>query len=343
MKGVSFLIPLHGADGSLRETVEALLRQEAPDSMEVLLVDDGKNEAVRGLLEAFEGYEGVRLIPGEGRGAAAAINRGLDAARFSFLAQIDQDVLPQPGWLEALLDLIVEERCAAVQGVYVTDRRSPMLSCMEAADLGLRWATLKGHESDHVCTGNTLYRTEALRAVGGLDENFGYGYDNDLSYRLREAGWTLKISQAARSSHRRQDSLASALFRQYGLGMGRLDLVAKYPGKWLGDRVSGPGMILQLPMTAAVILSTLLWILLPTAGARWRLPGTLPLILSALLLGDRALFALRAFRRSRDPAAFLLLPFHLLRNLAWLAALFSWSIRSLFRIPSRPWHSMTRR
>lgn len=342
MSAVSFLIPLHGANESLQETVAALLRQEAPDGMEILLVDDGKNEGIRGLLEAFEGDEGIRLLPGGSRGAAAAINLGLKAARFPLLAQIDQDVVPQPGWLEALLDLIAEERCAAVQGVYVADRWSPMLSRLEAADLGLRWAALKGDESDHVCTGNTIYRSEALRAVGGLDENFGYGYDNDLSYRLREAGWTLKISKEARSFHRRTDTPASALRRQYGLGLGRLDLVAKHPKKLLGDRVSGPGMILQLPLTAAVLLSFLLCFLPSVARGPWRHPCAMPLVLSAILLGDRALFACRAYRVGRDPAAFLLLPFHLLRNVVWLWALIQWLIRRIFRIPSRPWHSMRR-
>lgn len=342
MSAVSFLIPLHGADESLRETVAALLRQDAPDGMEILLVDDGGNEGIRGLLDAFQGNDAIRLIPGGGRGAAAAINLGLDAARFPFIAQIDQDVLPQPGWLEALLKLIAEERCAAVQGVYVADRDSPILSRMEAADLGLRWAAQKNAESDHVCTGNTLYRTGALRAVGGLDENFGYGYDNDLSYRLREAGWVLKISQQARSFHRRADTLASALRRQVGLGLGRLDLVAKHPDKWLGDRVSGPGMILQLPLTAAVLLSFLLCLLPPVAGASWRLPCSVSLVLAAILLGERALFAFRAYRVTRDPAAFLLLPFHLLRNAAWLWALVLWSTRRIFRIQSRPWHSMRR-
>jgi hypothetical protein len=90
---------------------------------------------------------------------------------------------------------------------------------------------------DHVCTGKTAYR-DTLATVGLLDETLGYGYDNDLSYRLRHVGYRLAICPEATSSHGWRDGFVSYLRQQYGFGSGRLDLVAKHRHKLAGDDVS---------------------------------------------------------------------------------------------------------
>ena len=60
---------------------------------------------------------------------------------------------------------------------------------------------------DHACTGNSVYRAEAVRRVGGFDESLGYGYDNDMSYRLGRAGYRLAFCRQARSTHRWRQGL----------------------------------------------------------------------------------------------------------------------------------------
>ena len=62
-------------------------------------------------------------------------------------------------------------------------------------DLEQRYARIDDGRSDHVCTGNVIWRLDAIRRVGGLDETLGYGYDNDLSYRLNGAGYHLVIRE----------------------------------------------------------------------------------------------------------------------------------------------------
>ena len=84
-----------------------------------------------------------------------------------------------------------------------------------ALDLEQRYDRLSD-EVDHVCTGNTAYRAEALAAVGLLNEELGYGYDNDLSYRLGAAGYRLLFCRDARSRHRWREGLAGYLSSSTG-------------------------------------------------------------------------------------------------------------------------------
>ena len=47
--------------------------------------------------------------------------------------------------------------------------------------------------------------------MGLLDESLGYGYDNDLSYRLSAAGHRLVIRREAASVHRWREGLTGYL------------------------------------------------------------------------------------------------------------------------------------
>jgi hypothetical protein len=178
--------------------------------------------------------------------------------------------------------------------------------------------------------------------VGLFDEGFGYGYDNDMSYRLRAAGYRLVFCPAARSTHRWRESGSGYLAQQFGVGYGRLDLIAKHPGRVRGDDVSRTGMILHaLGMTGAVLGlgGAGAAALAGASPAPWALPALA--VVGALGL-ERVVAGCRAARRFRDPAALAFAPVHLLRDLAWVAALAVWTGHRLARRPRRPIHSMRR-
>jgi glycosyltransferase involved in cell wall biosynthesis len=86
----------------LREAVEATLAQR-PAPLEVLLVVD-HNDALRRRCEA-ELTPDVRVIANEdARGLSGARNTGVRHARGDVIAFLDDDAVPQAGWLHALLE-----------------------------------------------------------------------------------------------------------------------------------------------------------------------------------------------------------------------------------------------
>jgi len=89
--------------------------------------------------------------------------------------------------------------------------------------------------------------------VGLFDERLGYGYDNDISYRLQNAGYQLRFCKGARSRHRWREGLAGYLVQQYGFGYGRIDVVSAHPARVAGDDVS-PLTMMSHPVVAAVAL-----------------------------------------------------------------------------------------
>ncbi len=338
--GVSFVVPVLDGARTLDAALAAILAQDDGRPFELIAVDDGSRDASPAILGRYAADPRVRVLPGPRRGAAAAINLGVRAARHPFIAQVDQDVLVQPGWLARLVRRLSSPAVGAAQGRYVPDRADSALARVAALDLALRYDRLPEGPVDHVCTGNTVYRREALLAVGLLDESLGYGYDNDLSYRLGRAGYQLVFCPEATSLHRGRRTMRAYLRQQYGVGYGRLDVVARHPHRVLGDDVSGPGMVLHAPVALVALLSTAAMGAAAAAGRPWAPFGVSAAVAAAPLVIERARAGVVAARRYRDAAGLLFVPVHLARDAAWAAAILVWTARRLAgRSPSAR-HSM---
>ena len=138
MIAVSVVIPVHNAGAALVDTVRAMLAQAEPDTqLEVILVDDRSDDAAVELVRRTLPGAPLVVIEGDGRGAAAALNRGVAAARHALIAQVDQDVVVAPGWLARLLLVMTDVDVAAAQGQYFTDPRASLLARVDA-DAGHR-------------------------------------------------------------------------------------------------------------------------------------------------------------------------------------------------------------
>jgi hypothetical protein len=228
----------------------------------------------------------------------------------------------------------------AVQGYYATEPEATLCARAMGLDLEQRYAAMAGGETTHVCTGNSAYRVDALRKVGLLDEAFGYGYDNDLSYRLRAAGYRLLLCREAQSVHRWREGLSGYLVQQYGFGYGRIDLVAKHPRRASGDSVSPAGMMSHPVVMSIAVLAMVGALILGAMGARWRPLATGGATLVAGLALERLAAGLSAARRFRTYTPLMFPVLHLGRDVAWVVAIGVWLGRRAARLPGSPAHSM---
>lgn len=340
--GVSVVVPIRNGAASVRQALESVFADAEATGrpFEVIAIDDGSTDGSERLLAAMADTQPLRVLAGYGRGAAAALNLGLAAARYPFIAQVDQDVVLHRGWLSRLLAELRDPRVAAAQGQYIPVRGARLASRVMALDLAWRYAGITGCDIDHVCTGNSLYRRSALAGIGGFDESLGYGYDNDASYRLRAAGHRLVFCREATSEHRWRDGLAGYCAQQYGLGYGRLDVVARHPRRVTGDDVS-PAAMMAHPalMAAAVGLATIAGLATVAGGSGTPLAVVAAAIVAALAI-ERLVAGVRAALRFSDPAALLFPVFHLIRDVVWVQAAGVWALRHQRGRPTQPGHSM---
>lgn len=184
MTSYDVVVPTTGRS-SLAALLGRLAEGPGPRPEHVLVVDDRRRPD-----PPLQVPADVTVLRGPARGPAAARNVGWRAARAEWVAFVDDDVLPEPGWRGALAaDL--DTSAGASQGRVVvplpTDRRPTDWERNVAGLERARWATA-----------DMAYRRAVLAAVGGFDERFPRAYreDSDLGLRVTAAG--RRIERGAR-------------------------------------------------------------------------------------------------------------------------------------------------
>ena len=101
---VSVIIPCHNAARWLGATLDSALAQTWPHR-EIIVVNDGSRDESLAVAESFTN-RGVTVIDQPNRGASAARNRGLQAARGAFFQFLDADDLLSPDKIAAQVELL---------------------------------------------------------------------------------------------------------------------------------------------------------------------------------------------------------------------------------------------
>jgi glycosyltransferase involved in cell wall biosynthesis len=183
---VSVVIPTYLRPDLLLRCLGGVLAQRLPPgAYEIIVVDDGHDEATRVAVERLAATPTpVRLRylrPVRGRGPAVARNAGWRAAKAPLVAFTDDDTVPQPDWLlEGERAMTLHPDWSAACGRVVVPRAAVPPTDHELMTLGL--------ERAEFVTANAFVRRAALLRVDGFDERFrrAWGEDSDLQFRLMQ-------------------------------------------------------------------------------------------------------------------------------------------------------------
>lgn len=172
---------------AIAETLAAIERQtRRADS--VRLVDDASRVPVETVVAPRDGVEIIRLA--RNSGIAAARNVGIAAGRAPFVACINIDVLPEPGYLERCADYLATHPEVALLSVRLdlADETSPH-GIWRRLVQEPRYPTQTGPVG--WAAGHALFlRRSALSDVGGFNTARRLaGEDVDLCFRLQRAGF----------------------------------------------------------------------------------------------------------------------------------------------------------
>lgn len=264
--------------------VEATVRGFGADErvVSIVVVDDGSVDAA-GIARAVD--DGATDVGADVRlvrrartgGPAAARNAGWPGAEADLIAFVDANVVPQPGWLDALLPHFADPAVAAVAprvrarpgGSGIVDRYEAARSPLDLGPAPGRVAT--GGRIGYVPTTTLLVRREVVEQVGGFDEDLRYGEDVDLVWRIVDAGWDVRYEPAAVVTHRNRGSWPGLIRQRYRYGTSAADLDRRHPRRvppvavnswslaaWLatafgGRRGLAAGLVVGAGSTAALV------------------------------------------------------------------------------------------
>ncbi|MBI5105976.1 MAG: glycosyltransferase [Solirubrobacterales bacterium] len=214
---VAVIVPTRARAPYLDVALRSLVPQVREAGGELLVVDDGPDEATR----EVAARHGARYVAHDrGRGLNAARNTGARETTAPLLAYVADDVEARPGWLAALLRAAAEE--PEDTGVLT----GPIRARFE--DHRFTWCGREGPPITHLDLGpadtgaehawgaNMAVRRSALERVGPFDEARElYGDEQEWQARWKTAGGRIRYVAAAALDHRRagDDARLRALCR----------------------------------------------------------------------------------------------------------------------------------
>lgn len=229
---LSVVVPIRGRPEPLELQLEALLRQETPRGLEVIVADNSMqgDSSVTDLVRSMSPEADLlRLVPAPDRsGAAYARNVGAAAAAGEKLAFVDADDVVADDWAASISNALEarpvvassleyerlnSEKVRGSRGPLQTTgpipyRRPPFLSHVSASGLAMRRAVFD--------------------EMGGFDESYSHLEDTDLSWRLQLAGYELHVERDAVVHYRLRSTVRASFWQAYDYGKAHGQLQRDY-------------------------------------------------------------------------------------------------------------------
>ena len=209
----SIVIPVYNQVDHTVCCLRALAEHPPSVAVEVIVVDDGSSDDTALLLPQVAGLRYHRRAANGG--FIAACNDGAALARGDMLVFLNNDTVPQPGWLDALLETFDTHRDSGLVGAQLLypDGRLQESGAAVRAD----GSAEKLGRNEHVqapqhsfvkrvdyCSGAAIALPAALfDRVGGFDTHYAPAFyeDTELGMQVRRLGREVRVQPGARVVH----------------------------------------------------------------------------------------------------------------------------------------------
>jgi GT2 family glycosyltransferase len=248
---VSLVIPGRNCAGTIRQCLEAVVPLlEVARLGEIIFVDDGSTDDTANIAAEFP----VTMIAGGGKGPGAARNAGWRAAQHPLVWFVDSDCVAEPDALEMLLTHFDEPKVGGVSGSYGIMNPESLLACLIHEEIVERHRRMP-LRVDFLATFNVVYRRKVLEKIDGFDERFLKGQDAELSFRVMDAGYELRLVFESRVKHYHASRWLSYLRTQRDQGYWRVWLHLSHSGHAAGDTYSSLVDHSQPPLAMLALVS----------------------------------------------------------------------------------------
>jgi glycosyltransferase involved in cell wall biosynthesis len=297
-KTASIIIPTFNGASRIGNCLHSLVNQTTARDVEILVVDDGSTDNT---VDVVKSYSSVRLVTQANAGPASARNRGAMEARGTILLFTDDDCVPMPDWVEAMLEPFKDIEVVGAKGVYRTHQKS-LAARFVQIEYEDKYRLMAGLRSiDFIDTYSAAFCRDRFLEMTGYDTSFpvACAEDVELSYRMSARGWKMKFVPAAIVYHTHPDTFLGYLKKKHKFAFWRVLAVRKNPSKGVKDSHTPQIMKLQL-----LFLPVMLFAVVFDLAVRPRVPVSAA-VLAGFLLSTLP-FTLRAIRK--DPVVGLLSP-----------------------------------
>ena len=194
---VSVIIACRNEEKSIGETLQYIAKQDYSGKIQVIVVDNASSDRTSDVArEAGEALGlDLTILFEKNPGKFNALNTALDNIKTKYVATLDADTLLHKSAIRFIMSRMKtapSDVCAVAGAVLVKNSRVSLITKLQEWDYFLGIASIKRmqglYQSTLVAQGAfSLYKTEALKAVGGWPD--AIGEDIVLTWRFLKKGW----------------------------------------------------------------------------------------------------------------------------------------------------------
>ncbi|MEM2292357.1 MAG: glycosyltransferase [Nitrososphaeria archaeon] len=214
---VTIGVCVRNCESTVLETVKSIIVQDYPhELLEVIVVDGYSNDRTVQIIKRVLMNSDIKsYIFYENKGLGFARQIVVDNARGKYIIWVDGDMILPKEFVKTQVEFMEKNpEVGIAKGRYGFFNEDSLVATLEDIDFMTTFNFESKKVPDVLGASGAIYRVEAVKEVGGFDENItGVGEDMDIEYKIRAAGWGLSISPARFYERRRKTW--QALWREY--------------------------------------------------------------------------------------------------------------------------------
>ncbi len=255
----SVIVPVYNRIDEVKDLLESLSKQTNKD-FEVIIVEDGSTIPCEKEVRGYKDSMAIKYFHKSNEGRSIARNFGIEHAQGNYFIFFDSDCIIPPDYFKTLAKELKDNYADCFGG---PDAAHDSFSDVQKAinysmtsfltTGGIRGGKIK-LDKFVPRSFNMGYSREVWNKVGGFREMFSE--DIDMSTRIRQAGYSIRLIRDAYVYHKRRVNLRLFLRQIYVFGMSRITLYLLYP-----DSLKAVHLLPSLftIASAAMIILALFW------------------------------------------------------------------------------------
>ena len=222
---ISIIVPTYNRPGQLKGCLASISRLDySRDSFEVIVVDDGGQVSLDGVVAPFGKQVDLTLLTQTHGGPGRARNHGVTKAKGTFLAFTDDDCAPDNGWLKTLSARFAETPDYAIVGRTLNGLLDNPYSASSQAITDFVYAYYNADPSwaRFSASNNLAMPAELFKAIGGFDADWplAAAEDRDLCDRWLHYGYRMIYAPEVIVYHLHSLTLLSFWQQYFNYGRG---------------------------------------------------------------------------------------------------------------------------
>lgn len=230
----SLIIPVYNRPDEIDELLSSLVSQ-TEKGFEVIVVEDGSAIPCKDVCQKYDGKLDIKYYNKTNSGPGQSRNFGAERASGVFLLILDSDVVLPDTFIESVSRELRENPCDAFGGPdaahqsFTPTQKAISYSMTAFFTTGGIRGGKKKLDKFFPRSYNMGIRREVYMKLGGFSK-MRFGEDIDFSYRIAEAGYSIRLFPSAWVWHKRRTDFKKFWRQVYNSGIARINLEKRHPG-----------------------------------------------------------------------------------------------------------------